>query len=118
MTKSELKKEIKRLDTQIEELESSARESVKSVQENTQWMRPSCKIIKSNPVPWVLGAVVAGVVFTKTVQKRSKRTVSTTKARDVSLIGLLSVELKRWAAKEAVSYVRSLASKRSLKKSS
>lgn len=118
MTASELKKEIKRLDSQIESLESSAKQSVQSVQDKTQWVHPLCKQMKSNPVPWVFGAVVAGVILTQSLKKGSRSHESSAKVKDATLLGLIGVELKRWAAKEAISYVREVATRRSSHKSS
>lgn len=118
MNASELKKEIKKLDLQIESLESSAKQSVRSVQDKTQWVNPLCSRMKSNPAPWVLGAVIAGMVLTQTLRKGSQRSVKSAnvksaKVKDATLLGLIGIELKRWAAKEAISYVKQAAARRS-----
>lgn len=118
MKASELKKEIKRLDSQIESLEASAKQSVQTVQDKTKWAQPLGKQIAKHPVPWVIGAVVAGVVLTQSFKKGSKKSTKSANAKEATLLSLLGVELKRWAAKEAISYVQQAVAKRSPNKSS
>ena len=116
MSTKELKKEIQRLDAEIKTLETSAKESVKSVQKKTQWMNPVYKNVKANPAPWLLGGILMGVVVTQALKSGSKKSNSTAnstaRAKDATLMGLVGIELKRWAAKEAISYMKDLANKK------
>lgn len=112
MSIKELKKEIQRLDSEIKSLETSAKESVQSVQKKTQWMNPVYKNVKANPAPWLLGGLLMGVVVTKALKSGSKNSGSTARVKDTTLLGLVGIELKRWAAKEAISYMKDLANKR------
>ena len=107
----ELKKEIQRLDAEIKTLETSAKESVQSVQKKTQWMNPVYKNVKANPAPWLLGGILMGVVVTQALKSGSKKSNSTARAKDATLMGLVGIELKRWAAKEAISYMKDLVNK-------
>jgi len=116
MSTKELKKEIQRLDAEIKSLETSAKESVESVQQKTQWMNPIYKNVKANPAPWLLGGILMGVVVTQALKSESKKSNSTVNStardKDATLMGLVGIELKRWAAKEAISYMKDLANKR------